>query len=1069
MGQWQIDLTNPSYTSDGIFAITGPTGSGKTTIFDAICLALYGTTPRLSKITKSSNEIMSRHTGECFAEVEIETRKGNYRCNWSQHRAHKKAEGELQNPKHEIANIGTGKVIESSLRGVSEKVEEVTGMDFDRFTRSMLLAQGGFAAFLQASTDERSPILEQITGTKIYSEISKAVHQRQREEKDKLNILKAESSGVETLTKEQELDITNEITEKQSSSKELTNEIENLNKGLSWLKNIEKLKEEISSIKENKEQLKEKVEKFAPEREKLKKAKDAATLDGEHATLSSLREQHLNDNSTLEIENKKFLELEALTEQISSTLKEAKSKTKSAKSNLEKEKPIFKEVRTLDQKLQNKNEDLEKVEEEHNEQLLEIKQLKKSKGEHASSKTKIEEKLKELNNYLKDNENDKWLISGLTGLEEQINSLLDKQSDLQKKEDDVGKLKTDLELKEREVKEKESQYNQKVKQLETIEKQLAKKQEQLKLLLKGRLFREYQNDKENLHKERELRATILTLEEHRAKLEEGNPCPLCGSTNHPYSEGKTPYLDNLDIKIKEVSKLIKEAEDLQGNISLIESNISSSKIELVGLDNAKETALKEKASLEKLIKSLKENIKTLKAELNNRIDNINKKVEPLEVDVKDYSDFNLLIDLLNSKKEIYEEKEKEKEFILKEILEIEGEINKLDSSIETNQKALKKREDNLTKLNKELDDLIGMRKDLYGTKDPDDEEDKLNKALSDAQSREKEASEKQLSHDQNLLTVKENIESIDKRIKERQLILNNKEGQLIKKLTSLGFINEQQLLDAKLSTEERGELEEKASNLDKQKVELETKYKDREEVLNKEVQLNLTDKETKELESDLEPKVKELEDLKSSIAELKYKLEEDKKAKARLKEKQAEIEKQSEECRRWDNLNELIGSFDGKKYRNYAQGLTFDVMIRHANQQLRKMSDRYLLVREKQGLELNVVDSYQAGEIRSTKNLSGGESFIVSLALALGLSQMASKNVKVDSLFLDEGFCALDEDVLDTALAALANLQQDGKLIGIISHVPALKERISTQIEVTPLNSGRSKLSGPGCLMTLMK
>ncbi|MCK7509844.1 MAG: hypothetical protein MZV70_41315 [Desulfobacterales bacterium] len=160
----------------------------------------------------------------------------------------------------------------------------------------------------------------------------------------------------------------------------------------------------------------------------------------------------------------------------------------------------------------------------------------------------------------------------------------------------------------------------------------------------------------------------------------------------------------------------------------------------------------------------------------------------------------------------------------------------------------------------------------------------------------------------------------------------------------------------------------------------------------------------------------------------------------------------------------LIGSGDGKKFRNFAQGLTFELMVAQANRQLQKMSDRYLLVRDgDEPLELNVIDNYQAGELRSTKNLSGGESFIASLALSLGLSGMASRTVRVDSLFLDEGFGTLDEDALETALETLSGLQQEGKLIGIISHVPALKERIGTQIQVEAGSAGRSGLSGPGC------
>ncbi|MFR8580743.1 AAA family ATPase [Bilophila wadsworthia] len=177
-GEWAIDLTHPAFLSDGIFVITGPTGAGKTTILDAVCLALYGRTPRLPRVTKSENEIMSRQTGECFAEVTFETRSGTFRCHWHQWRARKKASGELQAPRRELSDAISGQILESNVQGVADKVEEATGMDFERFTRSMLLAQGGFAAFLQAPADQRAPILEQLTGTEIYSDISKRVHAR---------------------------------------------------------------------------------------------------------------------------------------------------------------------------------------------------------------------------------------------------------------------------------------------------------------------------------------------------------------------------------------------------------------------------------------------------------------------------------------------------------------------------------------------------------------------------------------------------------------------------------------------------------------------------------------------------------------------------------------------------------------------------------------------------------------------------------------------------------------------------------------------------------------------------
>jgi len=175
------------------------------------------------------------------------------------------------------------------------------------------------------------------------------------------------------------------------------------------------------------------------------------------------------------------------------------------------------------------------------------------------------------------------------------------------------------------------------------------------------------------------------------------------------------------------------------------------------------------------------------------------------------------------------------------------------------------------------------------------------------------------------------------------------------------------------------------------------------------------------------------------------------------------IAAQKKKLSSWSTLHMLIGSADGKKFRNFAQGLTFEMMVHHANNHLQKMSDRYILVRDKtEPLDLNVIDTYQAGEIRSTKNLSGGESFLVSLALALGLSRMASHNVRVDSLFLDEGFGTLDENALESALDTLAQLREENKLIGVISHVAALKDRVPLQIEIIPGSRGNSTISGPG-------
>ncbi|MBE0558141.1 MAG: AAA family ATPase, partial [Proteobacteria bacterium] len=247
-GEWQVDFTHPAYASDGIFAITGPTGAGKTTIMDAICLALYGSTPRLGKVTRSGNEIMSRQTGECFAEVTFETAKGRYRCHWSQHRARKNPDGELQQARHEIADADSGRVLESKINQVGELIDRVTGMDFGRFTRSMLLAQGGFAVFLQASPGERSPILEQITGTEIYSRISMHVHERRAAELEKCALMQAELKGIRVLGEEEEREQQDRLKEKQGQEAGLAAKMKDLARALTWVEGMAARERELGAL-----------------------------------------------------------------------------------------------------------------------------------------------------------------------------------------------------------------------------------------------------------------------------------------------------------------------------------------------------------------------------------------------------------------------------------------------------------------------------------------------------------------------------------------------------------------------------------------------------------------------------------------------------------------------------------------------------------------------------------------------------------------------------------------------------------------------------------------------------
>ncbi|MCP3704501.1 MAG: AAA family ATPase, partial [Alteromonas sp.] len=202
-GEWKIDFTQSPFIDNGLFAITGPTGAGKTTLLDAICLALYHQTPRLGPISTSNNDIMTRGTAECLAEVEFDIKGKAYRAFWSMRRARGKVDGDLQSADVELAEVESGKVLATQVRPKSEEIEKLTGLDFARFTKSMMLSQGDFAAFLNANEADRAELLEELTGTEIYGQISQAVHQQFSDAKQKKKEFAIKLEGVTLLSDEQ--------------------------------------------------------------------------------------------------------------------------------------------------------------------------------------------------------------------------------------------------------------------------------------------------------------------------------------------------------------------------------------------------------------------------------------------------------------------------------------------------------------------------------------------------------------------------------------------------------------------------------------------------------------------------------------------------------------------------------------------------------------------------------------------------------------------------------------------------------------------------------------------------
>ncbi len=1007
---------------------------------------------------------MSRQTGECFAETTFETQTGRYRCHWSQHRARKKPDGELQPPKHEITDADSDKLIEVSIKGVAEQIESATGMDFDRFTRSMLLAQGGFAAFLQAAPDDRAPILEQITGTEIYSRISVRVHERRREEREKLDLLNAETAGIVILEPEQEKEIGQSLETRRKEESDLGVALADIGKAIAWLAAIDGLKKEITVLDDEARTLQSDIEAFIPEREQLDRAVRAASLDGVYATLAAARKQQADDGAALKTEEEALPGLESSAKEQTEMMQSAELHTARVKEELKAVAPVLQKVRSLDQQLSDSKKSIAKGEAECGRDAAKIDADTRDRLEERKKQAAALEALRLVESYLKEHAQDEWLIGGLAGVEEQVSGLLSRQREILQKEDDRKNAANALEEAAALLEERHTQLGIRKQALEDASQQLQQGKDALSTLLGDRLLREYRAEKETLLREMAFLTKIAELEEHRTKLEDGKPCPLCGATRHPFAEGNVPALDDTERKIDTLTNLISKAEEHESAIKKLEESETAARNTLADAEKNEFAVLHEKKTAEIALAEAKTGVEKLRAGFSECRQAFAANLLPLGIEEVSEANISSLPETLGARLKSWQDRVKKKAEIEKQIAGIDGEMKRLDAVIEIQSTVLAEKLERLEAVKKEFAAGRDARKTLYGEKNPDDEERSLHKAVSDAEDAEKQARDRQNELRQQWNAAKTRVDSLKKSIDRQTPELNRLGSEFSAACISAGFPDEEEFLAAMLPPERKAELTAAAKDLDERQTELRARLRDRRTKLAAEMDRKVTEASLEELQPRYAQCEESLKAHRDAIAGLKHALNENVAAKARVQEKQAAIEVRKNECRRWETLHELIGSPDGKKYRNFAQGLTFELMVGHANQQLRKLTDRYLLLPdEAQPLELNVVDNYQAGEVRSTKNLSGGESFIVSLALALGLSHMAGRNVRVDSLFLDEGFGTLDEEALDSALETLASLRRDGKLIGVISHVSALKERIATQIQVTPRTGGRSRISGPGC------
>lgn len=940
-GTVEVDFMAEPLHSAGIFAISGPTGAGKSTLLDALCLALYDKAPRFATSVENVNladvgdnqinqsdvrNLLRRGTSDGYAEVDFLGIDGRrYRSRWSVRRTRNKINGSLQPQTLEVKELDTEKEFQGTKKELLIQLVELVGLTYEQFTRTVLLAQNDFATFLKSKGAAKAELLEKLTGTGVYSRISQEVYARNKAAQEEVTLIQNRMNVIELMSEEELLALQKEkelsIEKRAAGIKLLAEQNEQLNVVRSL-----KIQEELWKKKQQEEQEEQAREKvlqgaLASQEEGLVHFKaqwEAIQPDLKKARqldvqIQSQQSSYIQSQQILQAANRQVAEQEQKMRVAAEQLQVSYSSLNRLLSHV-----------GIEEALQ-----LEQVEEI----------LRQEESKLAAATSTNEERLLRLNSF------------GYPLLAEEqvkLQKELTRQQNIRQLTETQTKAKTEIERLEKEV--------------ANCLKQLTEQETALKVTQ-----RLYENARMAVGKD------VKAL---RRQLQEGEACPVCGSTAHPYHQ-EQEVVDTLFRSIEQEYNVASTNYQQMNNRSIaLQRDLAHQKT--VDGQIAEQLAALYKAGIEA---GNEEQIQRRLAELAERIleyrnlyaewqrgDEETKKIRThCEALRENVSLCRLAMQKVSSAKE--------------QLVILQNAASAELKRFEVIEKA--------------LNVLRQERSQLLKGKSADEAEAAVAK-------REKELN---LA----LEKARKEVEAVHNR-------LSGLQGEM--KQIALAI----------------GELQEQYKKIESPELLPEIIKKQQEENLNIERALST-------MEACL-------------LQQAKNKLTVEQIAKE-LAEKQTVAE-------RWAKLNKLIGSADGAKFKVIAQSYTLNLLLLHANQHLSYLSKRYKLQQVPDTLALQVIDCDMCDEIRTVYSLSGGESFLISLALALGLSSLSSNNLKVESLFIDEGFGSLDAESLRTAMEALEQLQMQGRKIGVISHVQEMSERISVQVQVHKKVNGKSVLTVVG-------
>ncbi|WP_455912778.1 AAA family ATPase [Pseudomonas putida] len=1194
-GPFEIDFTAEPLASAGLFAITGPTGAGKSTLLDALCLALFGAVPRLgdtgqAKMPDADSDIsigdprtlLRRGTGGGYAEVDFVGVSGRrYRARWEANRARDKASGKLQNSRQSLIDLDSDQLLASQKTEYKTQLELALGLNFEQFTRAVLLAQSEFSAFLKANDNERSELLEKLTDTALYTQLGRRAFDKAKDAKDAHKQLQDQATGVVPLAAEARAELDQQLATAQQQLKTQQAQLKQLELQHTWLKELREWQERQQSATEQLQRAQADWEGQGQQRQDLSRLEHLAPQRHQFARQAELGMLLTPLAAQIQQHSEQQTALHTRQEQAQAQQAAAQAALAEALKHQADAVPLLRQAFEAQSTLAHLTKDLAKRTEDQQQHEVACTQgqtlLKGLQDKH----THVAERLQRLAAELERSAALAPLSDAWSAYRDRLQQLMLIGNRLNKGQSELPQLeqrattaaekfaqqRDALDLLYQEAGAEPHAVAEQIQLLASLLQDNRKQQRAFEDLTRlwdnqqqldqhaaslTQKLADAQQQREQLNQtglqtkaelavaeqtltvtkqllERQRLARSASVEELREQLQDDQPCPVCGSHEHPYHQPEAllqslgRHDENEEATAQKAVDVLKEKlTELRGEVGGLiaqQKEFLQQQEQLATQQHAlkpsldahplaaslfNQDAAKRSTWLAQQLAQLTQSI-TQDEQRQGALLNLQQNAGRLQQQLQAAQDASqqarqLLVDqqreLSNDRERLDEELHAFASLLPAETLEglrrepaatfmqldqqVSQRLEQLghqrdelaeqqerQQAIEKEQTHQQHRQQQLDVLHQHVTELSTQRQAaqeqltaLLGDHASAEQwQQQLDQAVAQARQRETDANQ-QLQDLRNALIQ---LAADLKAQQERQQALTAEQHSLDERLGEWRALHPE-LDDAGLAR--LLAFDDSQISALRQQVQHSEKAVEQAKVLSHEREQRLAEHQA------LHNGNLDAEQLDGSLATLNQQLAEGEKHCAELRARQAEDQRRQdanhalaeqitqayEEWQRWARLNALIGSATGDTFRKIAQAYDLDLLVHHANVQLRQLVRRYRLKRGGSMLGLLVMDTEMGDELRSVHSLSGGETFLVSLALALGLASMASSTLKIESLFIDEGFGSLDPESLQLAMDALDGLQAQGRKVAVISHVQEMHERIPVQIQVKRQGNGLSTL-----------